>query len=110
MGEEAPVSQRWSGQKLTPLSLRKPLNRASFFERGGVLPVYYVRPSFFLSLLVVTQIRGSQSGLFSPHTLYGSCLAIYRECISALSSLVDSRRIVRTYARRSQQLILLICI
>ena len=49
---------------------------------------------------------GSHSRLFSLPTHYGSCLEFHREKISALSSLVDSRRIVLTHARRSQQLIL----
>ena len=69
-------------------------------------PICDLSPSFSLSLLVVTQIRGHVAG---------SCLSIpprvrashfYREKISALSSLVDSCRIVLTHARRSQQLIL----
>ena len=47
---------------------------------------------------------GSHSGLFSLPPHYGSCLAfLSREDFS--SSLVDSRRIVLTHARRSQQLI-----
>ena len=51
---------------------------------------------------------GSHSKLFSPPTHYGSCLSFfYRENISALSSLVDSRRIVLTHARRSQQFLIL---
>ena len=55
---------------------------------------------------------GSRSRLFFPPTHY-SCsfraLHFYREKISALSSLVDSRRIVLTHAinRRSQQLLIL---
>ena len=59
--------------------------------------------------------RNSDPG---SHTVAGSCprlpttvraLHFYREKISALSSLVDSRRIVLTHAinRRSQQLILI---
>ena len=47
----------------------------------------------------------SHSRLFSPPSHYGSGLAFYRDNISALSSLVDSRWIVLTHARRSQQLI-----
>ena len=49
---------------------------------------------------------GLHSRLFPPPPHYGSCLAFYREEISALSSLVDSRRIALTHARRSQQLVL----
>ena len=56
-------------------------------------------PFYSLSLLVVTQIRGPIAGSSPPlPTTVG-------EKISALSSLVDSRRIVPTHARRSQQLI-----
>ena len=48
---------------------------------------------------------GSHSRLFFPPTHYGSCLArLSRE--DCIFSLVDSRRIVLTHARRSQQLIL----
>ena len=48
---------------------------------------------------------GSHSRLFSLPTTVRA-LHFYREKISALFSLVDSRRIVLTHARRSQQLIL----
>ena len=41
---------------------------------------------------------GPQSRLFSLHPHYGACLAFYREKISALSSLVNFRRIVLTHA------------
>ena len=53
----------------------------------------------------ITQIRGHIAGpLPPPH--YGTCLNFYREKNSALSSLVDSRRIVPTHAaRRFQQLV-----
>ena len=61
---------------------------------------------FFLSLLVVTQSRGHIAGSFPPLPTTVRALHFYREKISALSSLVDSRRIVLTYARRSHQLIL----
>ena len=69
-------------------------------------------PSYLLSsrfcslfLLVVTQIRGHMTGS-SPLPTTVRALHFYREKISALASLVDSRRIVLTHARRSQQLIL----
>ena len=68
-------------------------------------PIYYLPPSI-LSLLVVTQIRGHIAGSspFLPTTV--RALHFYREKLSALSSLVDSRQIVLTHARRAQQLIL----
>ena len=66
-------------------------------------PIY---PSFFLSLLVVTQVRGCRAGSCPPLPTTVRAFHFYREKISALSSLVDSRRIVLTHARRSQQLIL----
>ena len=50
---------------------------------------------------------GSHSRLFSLPTPVRA-LHFYREKTSALSSLVDSRRIVLTHARRSRQLILVI--
>ena len=70
-------------------------------------PIYHVRPSFCsLSLLVLTQIRGHIAGSSPPILTTVRFLYFYREKISALASLVDSRRIVLTHARRSQQLIL----
>ena len=48
---------------------------------------------------------GSHSRLFFPLPTRVRALHFYRENISALSSLVDSRRIVPTHARPSQQLI-----
>ena len=68
-------------------------------------PIYYLRPSI-LSLLVVTQIRGHIAGSSPPLPTTVLALHFYPEKISALSSLVDPRRIVLTHARRSQQLIL----
>ena len=70
-------------------------------------PIYYLRPSFSLPPSCNSN-PGSQSRLFSPPPLYGSCLAfLLGEDFSSqdfqLSSLVDSRRIVLTHAWRSQQ-------
>ena len=67
-------------------------------------PIYYLRPSV-LSLLVVTQIRGHIAGCSSPLPTTVRALHFYHEKISG-PSLVDSRRVVLTHARRSQQLIL----
>ena len=67
-------------------------------------PIYYLRPSFSLSLLDVTQIRGHIAGS-SPHLpTTVRALNFYRGKTSALSSLVDSRRIVLTHSinRRPQ--------
>ena len=70
-------------------------------------PSHLLSPPFYsLSLLVVTQIRGHIAGSSPPLPTTVRALHFYREKISALSSLVDSRRIVLTHARRSQQLIL----
>ena len=63
-------------------------------------------PFYYLSLLVVTQIRGHIADSSPPLPTTVRALHFYPEEISALSSLVDSRRIVLTHARRSQQLIL----
>ena len=67
-------------------------------------PIYYLRPS--ISLLVVNQIRGHVAGSSPPLPTTVRALHFYREKVSALSSLADSRLIVLTHARRSQQLIL----
>ena len=69
--------------------------------------MYYVRPSI-LSLLVVTQIRGHIAGSSPPVHATVRALHFFREKILAPSSLVDSRRIVLTHARRSQQLVILL--
>ena len=57
-----------------------------------------------LSLLVATQIWGHIAGSSPPLPTTVCALQFYREKISALSSPVDSRRIVLSHARRSQQL------
>ena len=61
-------------------------------------PIYYICPSFSPSLLVVTQIRGHTAGSCPPLPTRVRALHSYLENISALSSLVDSRRIVLTHA------------
>ena len=63
--------------------------------------IYYLHPSFSLSLPVVTQIRGQITGSSPSLSTTVRALHFYRDKISALSSLVDSRRIVLTHARRS---------
>ena len=50
---------------------------------------------------------GAHSRLFSPFPTKVRAVHFRREKISALSSLVDSRRTVLTHARRSQQLLIL---
>ena len=69
-------------------------------------PIYYLRPSI-LFLLVVNKIRGHIAGSSAPLPTTVRALHFFREKTSALSSLVDSRRIVLTHARRSQPFILL---
>ena len=67
-------------------------------------PIYYLLPPFSLSLLliVVTQIRGHIAGSSPPSPLRFVPCIIYREKISALSSLVGLRRTaVLTHARHS---------
>ena len=51
-------------------------------------------PFYSPSLLVVTQIRGHIAGSSPPLLTTVRALHFYREKISAISSLVDSRRIV----------------
>ena len=67
-------------------------------------------PFYSLSLLAVTQIRGHIAGSSPPSNplRFVPCIC-YREKISALFPLVDSRRIVLTHTRRSQQLFLFYC-
>ena len=74
----------------------------TFFFPSNLLSL----PFYSLSLLVVTQIWGHIAGSSPPLPTTVRALHFYLEKISALSSLVDSRRIVLTHARRSQQLIL----
>ena len=63
----------------------------SFFSH----PVYYLRPSILsLLVLVVTQIGVTSQALLPPLPTMLCALHFYRDKISALSSLVDSRRIV----------------
>ena len=70
-------------------------------------PIYYLRPSILSLQLVVTQIRGHIAGSSPPLPTAVRALHFYREKLSALSCLVDSRRIVLPYTRHSPQLILL---
>ena len=60
---------------------------------------------FSLFLQVVTQIRGHTAGSSPPLPTTVRALHFHHDEISAVSSLVDSRRIVLTHAGRSQQLI-----
>ena len=57
-------------------------------------PLYYFRLSFSVSLQVVTQIRGHMAGSSPPLPTAVRALHFYHEKISALSSLVDLRRLV----------------
>ena len=77
-----------------------------FFPPFFLYPIYYLCPSI-LSILVVTQIRGHIAGSSPPLPTAVRALHFYREKLSALSCLVDSRRIVLPYTRHSPQLILL---
>ena len=80
-----------------------------YFEVLLFFPSHSVCSPFYSpSLLVVTQIRGHIAGSSPPlPTTVRALQFFYREKISALSSLVASRRIVLTHARRSQQLLIL---
>ena len=64
-------------------------------------PIYYLRPSFSLSLLVVAQIRGHIAGSSPPLPTTVRALHFYRENTSTLSSLIDSRRIAPIHAPTS---------
>ena len=76
-------------------------------------PIYYLRPFVLsllivtrpsvLSLLIVTQIRGHVAGSSPPVPTTVRALHFYRDKISALSSLVDSRRIMSTSEESLQE-------
>ena len=65
-------------------------------------PISFLRPFLFLSLLVVTQIRGHIAGSSPPLPTTVRALHFYREKISALSALLDSSRIGRGAAPHLQ--------
>ena len=83
-----------------------------FFFFSSFCPSHFLYPSVLSPsyLIVATQIRGHIAGSFPTLPTTVRALHFYRVKISALSSLVDSRRIVLTHARRSQQLILFLFI
>ena len=93
----------WSVRTRFATSSANPRSFSFFFFSSHSLS----SPFHYLSLLVATQIRGHIAGSSPLLPTTVRALHFYREKISALSSLVDSRRIVLTHARRSQQLILL---
>ena len=68
-------------------------------------PIPFIVLLIFLSL-VVAQFRGHIAGPSPRLPTTVRALHFYREKISAIFSIVGSRRIVLTHARRSQQLIL----
>ena len=66
-------------------------------RRGHSIIIFTISNSFFPSSS--SSNPRSRSGAFFPlPTTYGTCLHFYREKNSALSSLVDARRIVRARA------------
>ena len=80
-------------------------SRCSYMSSFFFLPSHLLFSPFYSLPPSRNSDPGSHGRLFSPPPHYGSCLALLsREDFS--SSLVDSRRIVLTHARRSQQLIL----
>ena len=91
------------GDEAAKFHIRGPIHTILLFFIFYFHPIYYLRPSI-LSLLAVTQIRGLIAGS-SPLPTTVRSLHFYREKISALRSLVGSRRIVLTHVRRSQQLV-----
>ena len=95
--------QRWSTTSWWSLHKLKDIHILQVYFSH---PIYYLGPSFSLPPSR-TSDPGSHSRLFPPprHPTTVRVLHFYREKKSALSSLVDSRRIVPTHARRSQQLV-----
>ena len=78
------------------------LQRLIFVFFFVFFPSHLLSPPFYSLPPNRNSDPGSHSRLFSLPTHYGSCLALFpRKDFS--SSLVDSRRIVLTHARRSQQ-------
>ena len=82
------------------------------YKPGYIFQSIFAIPCIIFALLVSlppsrNSDPGSHSKLSSPPTHYGLCLPFfYRKKLSALSSLVNSRQIGLTHARRSQQFIL----
>ena len=76
------------------------------------IPFICLRPSFLPPIRPTRYVDsrnsdpGSRSRLFSPLPAMVRALQFYREKISGLSCLIDSRRIVPTHATRSKQFIL----
>ena len=87
-----------------PLGSTVALSASIFFF--FFFPIPFIFFALLFSLLVVPQIRGHVAGSSPPLPSTVRALHFFRDKISALSSLVDSRRIVLTHDRRSQQLIL----
>ena len=71
----------------------RPPGRTFFFPLFSLPSHLFSSPFYYLSLLVVTQIRGHIADSSPPLPTTARALHLYREKISALSSLVDSRRI-----------------
>ena len=88
--------------------VRLPLIRYTFLFSSIPLIIFAsLRSSRSLCLLVVSHIRGHISGSSPPLPTTVRALHFYRENISALSSLVDSCRIMPTHGRRSRQRLIL---
>ena len=77
------------------------VNKLVVFFSFISIPFIVFALSVSLYLLFATQIRGHIAGSSAPLPSTVRALHFYREKISALSSLADSRRIVLTHARRS---------
>ena len=105
------VIKLFQGTYILPLS-RYRLRRNNNVHLNWTMNVTFIPflmfALLFLSLLVVTQIRGHIAGSSPPIPTTVRALHFYRDNTSALSSRVDSHRIVLTHARRSQQLILIL--
>ena len=72
-------------------------------------PRLFSSPFFFSTPPSRHSAPGSHRRLFSPLPHYGSCLAFFiARRFQLFLTFVDSRRILLTHARRSQQLILIL--
>ena len=79
-------------------------------SRRFFISIIFLMPSIIFALFnspspfqVVSQTRGNEAGFSPSHPTAVNAFIFYREGGKALFSLVDSRRILRTHARRCPQ-------
>ena len=95
---QVPVRTHQHLRMILSLTMYQCHRYTSFFFESFSSSLLLSSPFYSLSLLVVTQIRGHIAGSSPPLPTTVRALHFFREKTSALSSLVDSRRIVPTHA------------